>query len=111
MLVFAELGAGQDNLLNMYTTSPEQRERWRVHRKLIHHGVGVQSVRRYRQFQNNESRVVAYDLLKAPEDYVKHFERYATSVVSIIAFGRRVESWDDPIITEVYILKYVMLEL
>ncbi|KAI1401832.1 cytochrome P450 [Hypoxylon fuscum] len=111
MLVFAELGAGQDNLLNMYTTSPEQRERWRVHRKLIHHGVGVQSVRRYRQFQNNESRVVAYDLLKAPEDYVKHFERYATSVVSIIAFGRRVESWDDPIITEVIAMMHLAADL
>lgn len=101
MLVFAELGAGQSNLVNMYTASPEQRERWRVHRKLMHHGVGIQQVRRYREFQNNESRVVAYHLLKTPGDYVKHFERYATSVVSIIAFGSRVESSTDPIITEV----------
>ncbi|KAK5635859.1 hypothetical protein RRF57_011572 [Xylaria bambusicola] len=111
MLVFAELGAGQDNLLNMYTTTPEQRDRWRVHRKLIHYGVGIQSVRRYRDFQNNESRVVAYDLLKAPDDYVKHFERYATSVVSIIAFGRRVENWDDPIITEVIAMMHLAADL
>ncbi|KAI1860771.1 hypothetical protein JX265_008319 [Neoarthrinium moseri] len=101
MVVFAELGAGQNNLVNMYTMTPEQRDRWRVHRKLMHHGVGIQSVRKYRDFQNNESRLVAYDFLTSPEDYVKHFERYATSVVSIIAFGRRVESSDDPIITEV----------
>ncbi|KAI1440812.1 cytochrome P450 [Annulohypoxylon stygium] len=111
MLVFAELGAGQDNLVNMYTTSPEQRDRWRVHRKLMHHGVGIQSVRRYREFQNNESRVVAYDLLTAPGDYVKHFERYATSVVSIIAFGRRVQSWDDPIITEVIAVMHLAADL
>jgi cytochrome P450 len=32
---------------------------------------------------------------------VAHFERYAASVVSIIGFGRRVSSIDDPIITEV----------
>lgn len=101
MVVFAELGAGQSNFLNMYTVTPQQRDRWRTHRKLMHHGVGVQSVRRYRQFQNNESRLVAADLLESPDDYVKHFERYATSVVSIIAFGRRVESSKDPIITEV----------
>lgn len=100
MLVFAELGAGQSNLVNMYTWTPEQRERWRVQRKLMHHAVGVQQVRKYRSFQNDESRVVAYDLLRSPEDYVKHFERYATSVVSIIGFGRRVESSQDPIITE-----------
>lgn len=57
-------------------------------------------MRKYRTFQNDESRVIAYDLLSTPEDYVKHFERYATSVVSIIGFGRRVESNQDPIITE-----------
>jgi cytochrome P450 len=45
--------------------------------------------------------VVALDLLSTPEKYVAHFERYATSVVSIIGFGRRVASSTDPIITEV----------
>jgi hypothetical protein len=100
MLVFAELGAGQSNLVNQYTFSPEQRERWRLQRKLMHHGVGVQAVRKYRGFQNDESRLVALDLLSNPDDYVKYFERYATSVVSIIGFGRRVSSSEDPIITE-----------
>lgn len=100
MLVFAELGSGQSNLVNMYTRTPAQRERWRVQRRLMHHAVGVQQVRRYRGFQDDESRVVALDLLRRPDDYVKHFERYATSVVSIVGFGRRVESSQDPIITE-----------
>lgn len=100
MTVFAELGAGQSNLVNMYTWTTEQRERWRVQRKLMHQGVGVQQVRKYRSFQNDESRVVALDLVRRPEEYVKHFERYATSVVSIIGFGRRVASSEDPIITE-----------
>lgn len=111
MLVFAELGSGQSNLVNMYTRTPEQRERWRVHRKLMHHAVGIQQVRSYRSFQNDESRVVAYDLLKSPDDYVKHFERYATSVVSIIGFGRRVESSEDPIITEVIAVMQLAAEL
>lgn len=39
MVVFAELGSGQTNLVNMYTTTPEQRERWRVQRKLMHSAV------------------------------------------------------------------------
>lgn len=58
-------------------------------------------MRNYRGFQNDESKVVAYQLLDQPEEYVSHFERYATSVVSIIGFGRRVASSLDPIITEV----------
>ncbi|BCS28751.1 cytochrome P450 [Aspergillus puulaauensis] len=96
MVVFAELGAGQENLVNMYYG-----DRWRLHRKLTHMGVGLQQVRKYRGFQNDESRVVAYDLLREPGEYVRHFERYATSVVSIIGFGRRVRSYRDPIVTEV----------
>lgn len=101
MLVFAELGSGQHNLVNMITTTPAERDRFRVQRKLMHQGVGIQQVKRYRDFQNDESKMVAFDLLKTPESYVEHFERYATSVVSIIGFGRRVADPKDPIITEV----------
>ncbi|KAK8232213.1 cytochrome P450 [Phyllosticta capitalensis] len=101
MIVFAELGPGQNNLVNQYTFTAAQRERWRVHRKLMHAGVGVQQVRKYRAFQDNENRVVALSLLTEPHKFAEHFERYATSVVSIVAFGRRVAKDDDPIITEV----------
>ncbi|KAL1976196.1 hypothetical protein VTN31DRAFT_2478 [Thermomyces dupontii] len=96
MVVFGELGTGQTNLVTMYYG-----DRWRLHRKLTHMGVGLQQVRGYRGFQNDESKVVAYDLLKSPDAYVSHFERYASSVVSIIGFGRRISSFTDPIITEV----------
>ncbi|ORY09996.1 cytochrome P450 [Clohesyomyces aquaticus] len=101
MLVFAELGAGQYNLVNMYTTTPAERDRFRIQRKLMHQGVGIQQVKKYRSFQDDESKVVAYDMLTTPENYVAHFERYATSVVSIIGFGRRVADSNDPIITDV----------
>jgi hypothetical protein len=96
MVVFGELGTGQTNLVTMFYG-----ERWRLHRKLTHMGVGLQHVRSYRSFQNDESKVVALDLLASPERYVSHFERYAASVVSIIGFGRRIASFLDPIVTEV----------
>lgn len=96
MVVFGELGSGQSNLVTMYYG-----ERWRIHRKLTHQGVGLQQVRSYRGFQNDESKVMAYSLLSTPEEYVSHFERYAASVVSIIGFGRRIASNTDPIVTEV----------
>lgn len=101
MVVFGELGTGQSNLVTMRVRNNEEREHWRVHRKLMHLGVGVQAVRRYRDVQNNESKVVALDFLREPTEYVKHLERYATSVVSVLAFGRRVANYNDPIITEV----------
>lgn len=94
MLVFAELRAGQNNLVNLITITQAQRERFRTLRKLTHQGVGIQQVKKHYSFQNDESKVVA------------HFERYATSVVSIIGFGRRVASSHDPIITEVIALMH-----
>ncbi|KAF7189144.1 Cytochrome P450 monooxygenase [Pseudocercospora fuligena] len=107
MVVFAELtGMGQSsdpdakvpgsNLVTMYYG-----DRWRVHRKITHAGVGLQQVRKYRDFQNDESKLVAFNLLSTPQEYVAHFERYAASVVSIIGFGRRIASITDPLITEV----------
>ena len=96
MVVFGELGTGQSNIVTMFYG-----DRWRVHRKLTHLGVGLQHVRSYSDFQNAESKVVALDLLSDSSNYVMHFERYATSVVSIIGFGRRISSPADPIITEV----------
>jgi len=73
----------------------------RVHRKITHLGVGMQQVRSYRDVQNNEGKVAAVELIKDPENYVMHFERYAASIVSVIAYGRRIPSSEDPIITEV----------
>ncbi|EJT98951.1 cytochrome P450 [Dacryopinax primogenitus] len=96
MVVFGALGTGQNNLVTM-----TYGERWRLHRKLTHMGVGLQQVRNYKPFQDDESRIVAYDVLRKPEQYVMHFERYAASVVSIIGYGRRIASDTDPIITEV----------
>lgn len=116
MLMFAELGVGQSNLLHKYTYTQEQRNRFRDLRKITHHGVGIQQVQYtisqedltdyskvqgYRSFQDDENKTVVYNLLTSPDDYVAHFERYAASVVSIIGFGRRVSSVTDPIVTEV----------
>lgn len=111
MVVFGELGSGQSSLVTMRILNNADREHWRIHRKLMHIGVGVQSVRGYRGIQNNESKIVALDFLRTPTEYVKHLERYATSVVSIIAFGRRVASYNDPIITEVIALMQLAADL
>jgi cytochrome P450 len=117
MVVFAELnGMGQStepgakipgsNLVSMFYG-----DRWRVHRKITHMGVGLQQVRKYRDFQNDESKIIAYELLRTPHEYVAHLERYATSVVSIIGFGRRISSIDDPIITEVIAVMHKAADL
>ena len=74
-------------------------------------GVGLQQVRNYQHLQSDENKVVLYDLLSSPESYVGHLERYAASVVSIIGFGRRIQTVTDPIITEVIALMQHAAEL
>ncbi|QBZ61224.1 hypothetical protein PoMZ_08172 [Pyricularia oryzae] len=111
MVVFGELGTGQANLVTMRTRNQAERDHWRVHRRLMHLGVGTQVVRRYRGVQDAESRVVALNMLRDPAAFVSHLERYATSVVSILAFGRRVASSSDPIITEVIAVMQLAAEL
>ena len=95
----------------MYTITKAQRERFRDHRRLTHFGVGIQQVKNYRGFQDDESKVMAYELLNSPDDFVGHFERWATSVVSIIAFGRRIPRSDDSFITEVIALMHNAAEM
>lgn len=54
---------------------------------------------------------MTYNLLSTPDNYVAHFERYATSVVSIIGFGRRVADPQDPMITEVIAVMHNAAEM
>ena len=106
MVVFGDLGFGQESLVSM-----KYGERFRVHRKLTHMGIGIQQVRNYSSLQSNENKIVLCDLLHSPSHFVAHLERYAASVVSIIGFGRRIQTPEDPIITEVIALMQHAAEL
>jgi len=106
MVVFDDLGFRQSSLVSM-----KYGERFRVHRRLMHLGLGVQQSQKYQHLQSDESKVMLLDLLSEPERYVGHLERYAASVVSIIGFGRRIQTMTDPIITEVIAFMQQMAEL
>jgi hypothetical protein len=73
---------------------------WRMHRKLHHIGIGGHLVKNYRDIQNNESKIVASNLLVQPEKYVESLERYAASVVSIVSYARRLPTPDDYLVKE-----------
>ncbi|MCJ1438484.1 hypothetical protein MMC27_007874 [Xylographa pallens] len=106
MVVFGELAFDQESLVTQ-----KYGDRFRVHRKLTHMGVGLQQVRNYQGIQSDENKVVLSDLLSDPGNYVLHLERYAASVVSIIGFGRRIRTYTDPIITEVIAIMQKAAEL
>lgn len=62
--------------------------------------VGSQAVRNHAPFQRNEAKVLMRDLLLDPRDYVMSIERYSTSVVSIIGWGRRIDRKNDYVVQQ-----------
>lgn len=76
-------------------------DKWRKHRKLLHFGLMQKAALSYRPIQEWESRRLTVGLLNNPENFVKEFERYATSVVMIIAYGRRVDTTNDPTVNKI----------
>lgn len=57
--------------------------------------IGSQAVRKYRDLQGNEAKVLLHDLLTQPEDYVIAIERYSVSIASVIGWGRRIDKMND----------------
>ncbi|KAH8178530.1 cytochrome p450 domain-containing protein [Sarocladium implicatum] len=64
---------------------------WRRWRKLLHSGFMQRQSETYRPVQSLESKVLLNDLLRAPEQFRMHLERYAASVIVTITYGRRVD--------------------
>ncbi|OTA99412.1 hypothetical protein M426DRAFT_67810 [Hypoxylon sp. CI-4A] len=71
---------------------------WRRWRKLLHSGFMQRQSETYRPIQSLESKVLMHDLLKTPERFRKHLERYAASVIVTVTYGRRVEDVDSDIV-------------
>ncbi|KAI1215193.1 cytochrome P450 [Annulohypoxylon truncatum] len=73
---------------------------WRRWRKLLHSGFMQRQSETYRPIQSLESKVLLNDLLRTPERFRKHLERYAASVIVTVTYGRRVEDVDTDIVVQ-----------
>jgi hypothetical protein len=65
----------------------------------------------YRPIQENESRRLAMDLVRTPQNFEKHLERYAASVVMTVAYARRVDDMNDPAVQMVLEMMQYMASL
>ncbi|KIW79288.1 hypothetical protein Z517_05900 [Fonsecaea pedrosoi CBS 271.37] len=70
-------------------------DHWRLQRKIMHTAVGSQALKPYKSFQEDEGKILMRELLDSPKDFALYFERYACSLVSILGYGRRIDSKDD----------------
>lgn len=88
------LSGGMRGLMAPYATY------WRRWRKLLHSGFMQRQSETYRPIQSLESKVLMNDLLRTPEDFRIHLERYAASVIVTITYGRRVEDVSTDIVVQ-----------
>ncbi|KAK7934811.1 cytochrome P450 [Apiospora marii] len=63
---------------------------WRRWRRLLHSGFMQRRSVSYRPLQALESAVLVGDLLRRPDGFRGHLERYAASVTVLVTYGRRV---------------------
>lgn len=76
--------------------------KWRKTRKIFHTGLHRKACDSYKPIQESESARLAKDLLEAPQDFAKHLERFAASIMVCVAYGRRVDNLEDDIVKRIY---------
>ncbi|KAI0080439.1 cytochrome P450 [Panus rudis PR-1116 ss-1] len=75
-------------------------EEWRKWRKVLHSGLHARKAEMYTPMQSLESKVTLRDILRHPEDWDENLQRYAASVATLVAYGRRVNSVKEWIVKE-----------
>lgn len=75
---------------------------WRNLRKHSHALLNQTASNKYRPVQDFESRVVLHDLVTSPEEFYTINRRYSASVIMRVAYGYRIPSFKDPLITKIY---------
>ncbi|KAI0672430.1 cytochrome P450 [Trametes maxima] len=75
-------------------------EGWRKWRKVLHSGFHSRRADTYNDIQALESVVLLHDLLTDPAPFERHLQRFAASVATFVAYGRRVNSVDEWIVKE-----------
>ncbi|KAI0822419.1 cytochrome P450 [Trametes gibbosa] len=73
---------------------------WRKWRKVLHTGFHSRRAEVYNEMQGLESVVLLRDMLAEPARFERHVQRFAASVATFVAYGRRVRSVDEWIVRE-----------
>jgi len=76
-----------------------------------HIGLMKSAALSYRPIQENESKRLAMDLVRSPENFERELERYAASVVMTVAYGKRVDDMNDPAVQMVLEMMQYMASL
>lgn len=77
-------------------------DKWRKTRKIFSVGLLQRACDGYKPIQTAECQRLALDLSRNPEGFSKHMERYAASLMVCVAYGRRVDDLESPVVRKIY---------
>ncbi|EGN92403.1 hypothetical protein SERLA73DRAFT_117398 [Serpula lacrymans var. lacrymans S7.3] len=72
---------------------------WRQHRRFYHQSLRSSAALSYRPLQMRKIHELLVDMLEAPEDFVRHTETMAASIIISITYGYEAERRDDPLVS------------
>ncbi|KAK0113016.1 hypothetical protein ONS95_014726 [Cadophora gregata] len=73
---------------------------WSIRRKLLHRALTPAALRTYRARQEAESTRLVYQVMQSPDNWERAFDRFTSSVVFSISYGRRIDSVDSKTIRQ-----------
>lgn len=76
-------------------------EEFRLLRRVYTDILGPKPAQSVKKYQEYESIMMVRDLYHAPEHFLAHTERYATSVIFSAVYGVRISRLDYPVIVEI----------
>ncbi|KAG1857933.1 cytochrome P450 [Suillus tomentosus] len=74
---------------------------WRLHRKMFHHALRLESASCYHHIHTKRVRALLKDLLDDPSHFEIHIQRYIASNVMAFTYGYDVAPRNDPIVANV----------
>lgn len=77
-------------------------QQWRSLRKLSHALLNSNAASKYQPVQDYESKQLLAEFLESPESFYQHNRRYSASVIMLVTYGYRLESWKHPLMKKIY---------
>ncbi|TFK18867.1 cytochrome P450 [Coprinopsis marcescibilis] len=95
--------AGEILCRNMRGLGMPYGQRWRNWRSLMHASMSIEASAAYKPLQSAETKIMLRDILQnqdSPEKFPDFIRRYAVSVVTVVAYGRRIKTLEDHLVVK-----------
>ncbi|KAK7457806.1 hypothetical protein VKT23_010148 [Stygiomarasmius scandens] len=87
---------------DVHMTLIRYNDNWRLLRKNMHPILTPAGAAQHQPIQNAEATQLMYELLHSPESFFTHIQRYSTSVITSVVFGKHYSRYECPEIDAIF---------